>query len=119
MPAVWLTSGGGVPKKTLFDHEGQCSLQHLNLEKSSIALDDVHGCMDEGGGCRFNVTKFRAAISDPERGSSPDLAIVVTGKTGIQASVMPSGSCLAMHACELISPVPPLSLTFEVDLSFI
>ena len=87
--------------KTLYDNDGRCSLQHLNMESSRMILDDVHGCVDDE--CRFNVTKFREAISDPARGSTPDVAIIVTGTTGIQSHCHALGFMLGIqHMLSLI-----------------
>ena len=81
MPLVWLKKGDGVAQQTVYESNGLCCLQHLGLEKYSIALDNLRGFMQDG--CQFCVTRFREETSEA-RGSTADLAIVVTGTAGIQ-----------------------------------
>ena len=106
MPFVWIKKGDGAARETLCSREGLCCLRHLGLEMFSIELDGKVGFMEDG--CAFSVSRFREETQE-ERGSTADLAIVVTGTTGIHPPmhlppVTRHDVCAAMriascHAC--------------------
>ena len=80
MPLVWIKKGDDAARRTIYNREGFCCLRHLGFETFSIELDGIAGFMEDG--CVFSISKFREETEN-ERGSTADLAIVVTGTTGI------------------------------------
>ena len=80
MPLIWIKKGDEEPYRTFYNDEGFCCLRYLGFEPFSIKLDSIMGFLDEK--CVFFVPAFLKETGD-ERGSTADLAIVVTGKSGI------------------------------------
>ena len=86
MPLVWIKNGKmEFTEPSTIPIQGcvPCGIWYLNQSASSSRSDDIFGCTGEG--CVFSIL-----------GSSEDLAIVVTGMTGIHphtgmTSVRPAG----------------------------
>ena len=87
MSLVWINRGDGYAQETFCKPDGSCSLQHLGLDASSIALDGKLGFMESG--CVFSLTIFRKVIQDVGRGSTSESAILVTGMTGMTWCMLP------------------------------